>query len=95
MVENQFFYQWGLVIGCKKKWAEKHKARQVKVTKKRGVCFGIQWEIGDGRRGYFVIFHLDAAKESKRIAQLEEMGEWVTQDVAENDIVMYLSLIHI
>ena len=37
MVENQFFYQWGLVIGCKKKWAEKHKVRQVKVTKKRGV----------------------------------------------------------
>ena len=64
-----------MAVEFEKRWAKEHKASKIQVVREEGECFGVQWEIGDGRRGFFLFFHLDAAEESTRIAQLEEMGE--------------------
>ena len=76
-------------MGFKKRWTKEHKASKIQVVKEQGVCFGVQWEIGDGRRGFFLVFHLDAAEESTRIAQLEEMGEWVRNNVRGGDLLLF------
>ena len=78
-----------MAVGVEKRCAKEHKASKVQVVQEEGVCFGVQWEIGDGRRGFFLVFHLDAAEESTRIAQLEEMGEWVRNNVREGDSLMF------
>ena len=88
-VEYEFYYEWGMAVGFKKRWAKEHKASKIQVVKEQGVCFGVQWEIGDGRRGFFLVFHLDAAEESTRIAQLEEMGEWVRNNVRGGDLLLF------
>ena len=55
-----------MAVEFEKRWAKEHKASKIQVVREEGECFGVQWEIGDGRRGFFLFFHLDAAEESTR-----------------------------